>query len=103
MPIGPEGIVVEGLVSDDENRGAVGGAEKETEGCGGAGGCPRRDRRPQSPGPIDELIAALREATLGPACPRRHGLDPLPDDRPRVKSNLPFLKESQVKDLTHIC
>ena len=92
MPIGPEGIVMEGPVSDNENRGAVGGAEKETEGRGGAGGHPRRDRRPRSPGPIDELIAALRKATLGPACPRRHGLDPLPVDRPRVKIQPPIFK-----------
>ena len=37
MPIGPEGVVVEGSASDDETGGAVGGAEKETEGRGGAG------------------------------------------------------------------
>ena len=37
MPIGPEGVVMEGPASDDETGGAVGGAEKETEGRGGAG------------------------------------------------------------------
>ena len=42
MPIGPEGIVVEGPVSDDETGGAVGGAERENEGRGGAGVGPRR-------------------------------------------------------------
>ena len=71
---------------------AVGGAEKETEGCGGAGVRPRKERRPWSPGPIDELIATLREATLGPLHPGRHGLDPLPDNRPRVKIQLPVFK-----------
>ena len=109
MPTGPDGAVVEGSSSDDETGGAVGGAEKETEGrggtkpVGGAGVRPHKERRPRSPGPIDELIAALREATLGPACPRRHGLDPLPDTRPKVKIQPPFLKESQVKDLMRIC
>ena len=45
------------------------------------------------PGPIDELIAALHEATLGPAHPRRHGLDPLPNDRrPKVKIQPPVFK-----------
>ena len=82
MPIGPEGVVVEGPVSDDETGGAVGGAERENEGHSGAGVGPPRGHRPQSPGPIDELIEALREATLGPIGPRHHGLDPLPDNRP---------------------
>ena len=109
MPIGPDGAVVEGLSLDDETSGAVGGAEKETEGrggtkpFGGTGVRPRKNPRPRSPGPIDELIAALCEATLGPARPRRHGLDPLPDTRPRVKIQSPFLKEYQVKDLMRIC
>ena len=79
MPIGPEGIVVEGPVSDDEEHGAVGGAARETEGRSGTGGRHCGDHRRRLPGPIDELIAALREATLGPAHPRCHGLDPLPD------------------------
>ena len=52
----------------------------------------RKERRPRSPGPIDELIAALCEATLGPAHPRHHGLDPLPDTRPRVKIQPPIFK-----------
>ena len=85
MPIGPDGVVVEGSASEDETGGAVGGAEKETKGRGGAGAHPRRERCHRSPGPIDELIAALREATLGPVGPRCHGLDPLPNLRPRVK------------------
>ena len=51
-----------------------------------------RNRRPRSPGPIDELIAALCEATLGPLHPGCHGLDPLPDNRPRVKIQPPVFK-----------
>ena len=108
MPIGPDGTVVEGPSSDDDT-GAVSGAEREAEGpggtkpVGGAGAHPCKECRPQSPGPIDELIAALREATLGPAHPRCHGLDPLPNLRPESKFNPQFLKESQVKDLMLIC
>ena len=92
MPIGPEGIVVGGSASEDETGGAVGGAEKETEGRGGTGVRPHKDCHPQSPGPIDELIEALREATLGPVGPICHGLDPLPDPRPRVKIQPPVFK-----------
>ena len=94
---------MEGSASEDETGGAVGGAEKETEEHGGAGARPCRERRPWLPGPIDELIAALREATLGPVSPRHHGLDPLPNLRPRVKIQPQFLKVSQVKDLMLIC
>ena len=78
MPIGPEGVVMEGPALDDETGGAVSGAEKETEGRSGAGVCPRKERCPRLPGPIDELIAALCEATLGPVGPRHYGVDPLP-------------------------
>ena len=92
MSVGPDGIVVGGSASEDETGGAFSGAEKETEGCSGAGAHPRRDRHPRSPGPIDELIAALREATLGPVSPRCHGLDPLPNLRPRVKIQPPVFK-----------
>ena len=38
------------------------------------------------------MIAALCEATLGPAHPRHHGLDPLPDNRPKVKIQPPVFK-----------
>ena len=103
MPIGPEGAVMEGPSSDDETGGAVGGAERETEGRGGTGARPRKEHRPRSPGPIDELIAALREATLGPLHPGRHGLDPLQTIGPESKFNPQFLKEYQEKDLMHIC
>ena len=92
MPIGPEGTVMEGPVSDNETGGAVGGAERENEGRGGAGVDPHRGCCPRSPGPIDELIEALRKATLGPISPRHHGLDPLPDNRPRVKIQPPIFK-----------
>ena len=59
----------------------VSGAEKEAEGCGGPNpnlvsgvdARPCKECHPHPPGPIDELIAALREATLGPVHPRRHG------------------------------
>ena len=103
-------MVMGGSSSNEEIiGGAAGSTEKEAEGCGGtkpvsgAGARPCKECRPQSPGPIDELIAALREATLGPAHPRCLGLDPLPDDRPKVKIQPLFLKEYQVKDLMHIC
>ena len=88
------------MASDDETGGAVGGAEREREAeehsgtnpVGGAGAHPCKECRPWSPSPIDELIAALHEATLGPAHPRCHGLDPLPDLRPRVKIQPPVFK-----------
>ena len=111
MPIGPKGAGIEGPASDDETSGTVGGAEREYEGHGGAGAracrnltpeCQRRPRSPENPNPINELIAALREAVLDPVIPGRHGLDP-PRERPRVKIQPQFLKECQVKDLTRIC
>ena len=100
MPKAPDGTVVDGSSSDDDTGGAVGGAEREEEGCrdpnpvGGAGAHPHKERRPRSPGPIDELVSALHKATLGPAHPRHHGLDPLPDDnrRPKVKIQPPVFK-----------
>ena len=103
MPTGPDGMVMGGSSSNEEViGGAVGGAEREAEERGGktphpasgAGACPCKEHRPCSPGPIDELIAALCEATLGPACPRCHGLDPLPDDdrKPKVKIQPPIFK-----------
>ena len=61
---------------------------------------------PRSPSPIDELIAALRKATLGPA----RTLDvmdlihfPMMIEGPKSKSNPQFLKDYQVKDLMRIC
>ena len=55
----------------------------------GAGARVCRERPPHSPaspGPIDELKAALREASLNPARPRHHGLDPFPnEDRRKPK------------------
>ena len=99
MPKALDGTLVNESSSDDDTGGAVGGAEKEDGHRGpnpvsGVGACTSRERHPWSPGPIDELIAALREATLGPACPRHHGLDPLPDDdrRPKVKIQPPVFK-----------
>ena len=98
MPTGLDGMVVDRSSSDDDTGGAVGSAEREAEGHGGTkpvsgvGARPCKERHPRSPGPIDELIAALREATLGPAHPRCHGLDPLPDDRPKVKIQPPVFK-----------
>ena len=99
MPIGPEGAGREGPTSDDETGGAVGGARARRNLT------PERQRRPRSPenpNPINELIAALREAVVDPVIPGRHGLDP-PRERPRVKIQPQFLKECQVKDLTLIC
>ena len=74
--------------------------EKRGDGnpTGGAGACLHKERPPHppaSPGPIDELIAALHEATLNPVPPRCHGLDPFPDDdrrRPIVKIPPPIFK-----------
>ena len=37
---------MEGPVSDDETGGAVGGAERENEGCSGAGARPHRNHTP---------------------------------------------------------
>ena len=71
MPKAPDGTDVDESFSDDETRGAhVGGPEKEDEGCGGLnaiGGAGARlhwEHHPHSPGPIDELIAALRMKLL---------------------------------------
>ena len=100
MPKAPDGTIVDESSSNKDVGAAVSGTEKEADGCrgpnpnpaGGAGTRPGKEHRPRSPGPIDELITALREATLGPACPRRHGLDPLPDDdrrRPKIKIQPP--------------
>ena len=62
---------------------------------GGAGARPCRECPPHSPGPIDELIAALHEASLNPVHPRHHGLNPFPDEdrrRPKVKIQPPVFK-----------
>ena len=96
----PDGAVVDESSSDKGAGAAVSSAEREGEGCGGpnpvsgTGARPCKECHPQSPGPIDGLIAALREATLGPARPRHHGLDPFPDDnrRPKVKIQPPVFK-----------
>ena len=107
MPKAPDGTIMDESASDEETvppvDGAVGGAEKEAERrgdpnpnpAGDAGARPCREPPPHTPGPIDELIAALRKATLGPVHPRCHGLDPLPDDdrrRPKVKIQPPVFK-----------
>ena len=98
MPTAPDGTIVNESSSDDDTGGAVGGTEREAEGhsgtkpVGGVGARPHKECRPRSPGTIDELIAALRKATLGPACPRCHGLDPLPDNRPKVKIQPPVFE-----------
>ena len=94
----PDGTVV-GDISSDEERPLAPAVDPEGEagecrdpnargGAGAVGGagarprrdrtpeCPRRPRTPENPNPIHELIAALREATLGPVRPGHHGLDP---------------------------
>ena len=97
----PDGAVMDESSSDEETVPPMVGAEKEVERCrdpnptGGAGAHLRRECPPHAPGPIDELIAALCEATIGPARPRRHGLDPLPNEdrrRPKVKIQPPVFK-----------
>ena len=45
----PDGAVIEGPASDYETGGAVGGAERENEGRGGAGARPRRNHTPEHP------------------------------------------------------
>ena len=100
MDKGPDGLVIQESSSDDDTAPPVGGAGKDGKHgdknpTSGAGAHPRREPRPRSPGPIDELIAALREATLSPVHPRHHGLDPLPDEdktRPKVKIQPPVFK-----------
>ena len=102
MPKALDGTIMDESSSDEDIGAAVSSTEKEAEKCrgpnpnpaSGAGARPCKECHPRSPGPIDELIAALHEATLGPACPRRHGLDPLPNDdrRPRVKIQPPVFK-----------
>ena len=101
----PDGAVMDESSSDEETVPLLGGAEKEVERfgdpnpnpnpAGGAGAHPHRECPPRASGPIDELTAALREATLGPVHPRHHGLDPLPNEdrrRPKVKIQLPVFK-----------
>ena len=64
------------------------GKHSDKNPTGGAGACPCRECPLHSPGPIDELIAALREASLNPVRPRHHGLNPFPDEdrrKPKVK------------------
>ena len=79
----------------------MGGVGKDTGELGdrnptsGVGACPHREHPPHSPGPIDELIAALCEASLNPVHPRCHGLDPFPDQdrrKPKVKIPPPVFK-----------
>ena len=101
MDKAPDGLVIQESSSDEETAPPGGGAGKGTGKHGdgnptsGAGARPWRQPPPHSPGPIDELIAALCEASLNPVHPRRHGLDPFPDEdrrRPKVKIQTPVFK-----------
>ena len=114
MAKAPDGAVVGDIFSDDEDRTAPTGEPEREAGerrdpnlmggagaVSGAGARPRRNRTPErprrpctpeNPNPIHELIAALREATLGLLHPGCHGLDPPPDNRPRVKIQPPVFK-----------
>ena len=117
MPKAPDGTIMDESSSDEEIslplvvqlvvwKKKVKDGDPNPNPAGGAGACPCKECRPRSPGPIDELIAALHEATLGPACPRHHGLDPLPDEIEeglKSKSNPQFLKDYQVKGLMRTC
>ena len=127
MAKAPDGTVLGEISSDDEgNCNPTGNPEIEAGehgvpnphpmgGAGAVGGagarphrnrtpeCPHRPRTPENPNPIHELIAALREATLGPFT-----LDAMDWIHPQIigpesKFNPQFLKEYQVKDLMHIC
>ena len=115
----PDGAVLgEGILRRRGKPQSAGGPEIEAREHGGAGAVggagarprrnrtperPRRPHAPENPDPIHELIAALREATLGPLHPGRHGLDPPQIIGPESKFNPQFLKEYQVKDLMRIC
>ena len=101
MDKAPDGSVVHESSSDEELNLPMGGAGKDTGKCGdgnptgSAGARPYREHPPHSPGPIDEIMAALREATLNPAHPRCHGLNPFPDEdrrKPKVKIPPPVFK-----------
>ena len=78
MPKAPDGAIMEESSSDDGMITPVGEAQKEARKredtnpnpAGGAGAHPCREHHACSPGPTDELIAALRKATVGPACSR---------------------------------
>ena len=77
---------------------------------GSAGACPHGTYTLEPPSPIDQLVAALRDAGFSnnPRHRRCHGLYPDPDSdddgkRPKVKIPLQFLKEYQVKGLMHTC
>ena len=104
MDKAPDGSVIQESSSDEEITPPMGGVGKDTGKCsdgnptGGAGAHLHREcppRSPASPGPIDKLIAALREATLNPVRPRHHGLNPFPDEdrgKPKVKIPPPVFK-----------
>ena len=101
MDKAPDGSVVNESSSDEKTAPTMGGAGKCTGKCGdgnstgGVGPRPCREPRPHSPGSIDELIAALHEATLNPVHPRHHALNPLLDEdrrRPKVKIQPPVFK-----------
>ena len=114
MPKAPDGTIMDESSSDEDVGAAVGGAEKEAEGhggpnpnpAGGVGARPCKECHPCSPGPIDELITALCEATLGPACPdimdSIHFLMTI-EEGLKSKSNPQFLKDYQVKGLMRTC
>ena len=110
MPTGPDGTVMHESSSDDDTGGAVGSAEKEAEEHGGtkpvsgAGARPRKERRPRSPSPIDELIAAIMRS-YPRSCPILEAMDWIhfPMIGPKSKFNSQFLKDYQVKDLMCIC
>ena len=70
----------------------------------------RTPHPPESPSPIDQLVAALCDAgfNTNPRHQRHHRLDPDPDSdgdgrKPKVKIPPPFLKDYQVKGLMHTC
>ena len=101
MAATPDSSVVDEVNSGDEDPVPPRGAGKENGPCSdrnpvsGAGARPHRERTPEPPNPVDQLIAALCEATLNPACPGCHGLDPFPDEdrrRPKVKIPPPIFK-----------
>ena len=130
MATTPDGSVVDEVNSGEEDPVPPRGVGKDDRGeqrtsparngkhgdgnpTSGAGARPHGGyppNHPEPPSPIDQLVAALRDAgfSTNPRHRRRHRLDPDPDSdddgkRPKVKIPLQFLKEYQVRGLMHTC
>ena len=108
MATAPDGSVVDEVNSGEDDPvpprgvGRDDRGERRTYPSDGAGACLHRGYipgPPEPPRPIDQLVAALRNAGLStnPRCQRRHRLDPDPESdddgrRPKVKIPPPIFK-----------